>query len=437
MIRFRSVRTTACALATIALVSTAPAIPAGAVAAPEADYVVASSTNGDVVPLGDAPFHGSLVDTAATTEVVDLAATPSDGGYWLATADGGVYSYGDASFHGSMGSAELNQPIVAMAATPTGLGYWLAAADGGLFTFGDATFLGSTGDLTLVSPIVAMAPTPTGLGYWLAAADGGIFAFGDATFHGSLGDVDLNGPIASMTPTATGAGYWLVGADGGIFAFGDATFHGSLGTDGSEAAVVDLDTSVGGNGYWIVDAAGTITSFGDASPIAGVLAGDDEPVVGLAVRSDGASGWIATTAAGSRWEGVPLPANSGNGRRIVYSNSAQRVWLVGADGVPESSYLVSGRRNTPAPGTYSVFSKSRHAWAGHDGITMEYMVRFARGRNLAIGFHSIPTYANGRPLQTQSELGQFRSAGCVRQRIDQARALYEWAPVGTTVVVLP
>jgi lipoprotein-anchoring transpeptidase ErfK/SrfK len=68
---------------------------------------------------------------------------------------------------------------------------------------------------------------------------------------------------------------------------------------------------------------------------------------------------------------------------------------------------------------------------------MEYMVRFARGRSLAIGFHSIPVYASGRPMQSEAELGQYRSAGCVRQRHAQARQLYEWAPVGTPVVVLP
>lgn len=131
-----------------------------------------------------------------------------------------------------------------------------------------------------------------------------------------------------------------------------------------------------------------------------------------------------------------LPASSGHGRRVVYSNSRQRVWLVEADGIVADSYLVSGRRGVPSPGVFQVFSKSPKAWAGHDGITMNYMVRFARGSRLAIGFHAIPRYSNGRPLQTEAQLGTFRSAGCVRQADDKARALYEWAPIGTTVVVL-
>ena len=135
---------------------------------------------------------------------------------------------------------------------------------------------------------------------------------------------------------------------------------------------------------------------------------------------------------------VPVPpADSGVGRRIVYANSAQRVWLINDDGSVHDSYEVSGRRVTPGPGVYSVFSKSPKAYAGHDGITMNHMVRFARGRRLAIGFHSIPAYRGGRLMQTLDQLGTYQSAGCVRQSADKAEALYHWAPVGTTVVVLP
>lgn len=132
-----------------------------------------------------------------------------------------------------------------------------------------------------------------------------------------------------------------------------------------------------------------------------------------------------------------VPEGSGEGRRVVYSNSQQRVWLVEASGWIHDSYLVSGRRGVPRPGTYQVYSKSEVAWAGHDGITMRYMVRFAHGRKLAIGFHSIPVTPGGNPLQTEEDLGSFRSAGCVRQSLEDALTLWEWAPLGTYVVVLP
>ncbi len=130
-----------------------------------------------------------------------------------------------------------------------------------------------------------------------------------------------------------------------------------------------------------------------------------------------------------------LPAGSGAGRRIVYSGSQQRVWLIESNEIVVDSYLVSGKINTPHPGAYAVYSKSPVAWAGHDGITMRHMVRFARGAELAIGFHSIPRLPDGRPLQSESQLGTYRSSGCVRQADPKAEALYNWATVGTTVVV--
>ena len=133
----------------------------------------------------------------------------------------------------------------------------------------------------------------------------------------------------------------------------------------------------------------------------------------------------------------PYP-DVGAGKRIIYANGEQRVWMVDERGALVDTYLVSGRKGVPAPGTYHIFSKSVDAWAGHDGITMKWMARFAKARSgLAIGFHAIPVYSNGQPMQTEGELGYYRSGGCVRQANDKALALYQWAPIGTTVIVLP
>ena len=135
-------------------------------------------------------------------------------------------------------------------------------------------------------------------------------------------------------------------------------------------------------------------------------------------------------------EPPPVPEASGDGRRVVYSNGDQRVWLVDDAGDVIDSYLVSGKKGVPAPGTYEVYSRSETAFAGHDGITMRHMVRFAHGDDLPIGFHAIPNDASGAPLQSEEQLGGYRSAGCVRQSVKKAAFLYEWATEGTPVVVL-
>ena len=132
-------------------------------------------------------------------------------------------------------------------------------------------------------------------------------------------------------------------------------------------------------------------------------------------------------------QAVGPPPGSGGGRRVVYSNSQQRVWLVEGDERVVRSYLVSGRRNYPRPGTYRVFSKSRVSRSG--SLRLEYMVRFAPGRTMAAGFHAIPVNRRGRPIQSEAELGRPRSRGCVRQSRSDAAFLWDWAPVGTTVVL--
>ncbi|MET0931856.1 MAG: L,D-transpeptidase [Aeromicrobium sp.] len=131
-----------------------------------------------------------------------------------------------------------------------------------------------------------------------------------------------------------------------------------------------------------------------------------------------------------------VPADSGEGRRIVFDESDQRVWLVGGDESVERTYLVSGSRfDNLDPGTYAVQSKTRQATAFDYSGTMEYFVRFATGYSEPIGFHSVPRDNDGRLEQTKAQLGTPLSAGCVRQWKPDAVALWEFAPVGTAVVV--
>lgn len=135
-------------------------------------------------------------------------------------------------------------------------------------------------------------------------------------------------------------------------------------------------------------------------------------------------------------EPTAIPADSGAGRRIVFSIQQQRVWLVDADGASQRTYLVSGSlTNNLQPGSYAVYSRSRYAVGVDDSGTMEYFVRFTRGANAAIGFHTIPVL-DGQPVQTTAQLGTPQSHGCIRQETDDAIVLWDFAPIGTRVVVV-
>lgn len=133
-----------------------------------------------------------------------------------------------------------------------------------------------------------------------------------------------------------------------------------------------------------------------------------------------------------------LPPDSGSGRRVVFSEGRQRVWLVADGSEVVRTYLVSGSvYDNLDPGTYAVYSRSEVAYGIDDSGTMRYFVRFATGnRGAAIGFHDIPE-KDGEPIQTVDQLGTPLSHGCIRQDRDDAVALWEFAPVGTTVVVTP
>jgi len=135
-----------------------------------------------------------------------------------------------------------------------------------------------------------------------------------------------------------------------------------------------------------------------------------------------------------------LPDNSGSGRRAVYSKSRQRVWAVDSDGTVLKTHLVSGRLKwcDPRIGEYRVFSRSRYTNSiQNPAVKWGYMIRFTKGcEGGNIGFHEIPK-KYGVPLQSIWQLGTPLSAGCVRQATSDAQWMWNWAWVGTKVVVLP
>jgi len=372
--------------------------------------------------LGGAPALGA--PAALNAPIVGMAATRSGTGYWLLGQDGGIFSYGSAAFYGSTGAIHLNQPVVGMAATPSGRGYWLVAADGGIFSFGDAGFHGSTGAIHLNQPIVGMAPTPSGHGYWLVAADGGIFSFGDARFHGSTGGLPIGTTIAGMAAGPSGNGYWLVAASGRVFSYGDA--H-PMTTVAASSPVVGAAVSPGGTGLWLLAHSGAVYTTGTA-PYLGGGATTMMQAAGIARAAHGY--WIAMAPSGP-----PLPPNSGTGRRIVYSNHQQRIWLVEANGAVSHSFLVSGRHGLPAVGTYHIFARIPLEPDG--SLMLPWTLKFdPLPSGGVVNLHGIPLDGNGNPIEDDALIGTPQSHGCLRMVQSVAHLVFDWSPLGTTVVVV-
>jgi len=143
---------------------------------------------------------------------------------------------------------------------------------------------------------------------------------------------------------------------------------------------------------------------------------------------------VASTGAGA----PPLPENSGSGRRVVYSRAGQRVWAVGKNNQIIRSYLVSGSKyNNEQAGVHKVYSRSPVSTAWNGKAFLPKMVRYQKTDIGNIGFHAIPIHrADGTAYMTEAELGTRLSGGCQRQANADAAFMWDFAQIGTTVVVL-
>lgn len=122
-----------------------------------------------------------------------------------------------------------------------------------------------------------------------------------------------------------------------------------------------------------------------------------------------------------------LPANSGSGTRIVYSPTAHRVWLVQGSTVSRTMQVVPGTVTPPA-GTYQVYAKSPGSTGG-DGKSVVYLVRFDSASSTVYGFDAVANLAGMPPAPTGR-------TGGVRMEQTDALVLYQFASVGTDVVVV-
>ena len=153
---------------------------------------------------------------------------------------------------------------------------------------------------------------------------------------------------------------------------------------------------------------------------------------------DGSPRVPVVVVAASGPDAPPLPANSGSGKRVVYDRSGQRVWAVDKNDRVIRSWLVAGSKyNNEVPGTHKVFSRSEVSTAWNGKAFLPKMIRWLKTDIGNIGFHGIPRHVeDGSRYMKDSELGQRLSGGCQRQADADAAFMWDFAQVGTTVVVL-
>lgn len=149
-------------------------------------------------------------------------------------------------------------------------------------------------------------------------------------------------------------------------------------------------------------------------------------------------GFPLSSVATSGPDAPALPENSGSGRRVVYSRAGQRVWAVDENDNVIRSWLVSGSKyNNETPGTHKVYSRSEVSTAWNGKAFLPQMIRWLKTDIGNIGFHAIPLHrSDNSPYQTEAELGSRLSGGCQRQANADADFMWEFAQIGTVVVVV-
>ncbi|MBU4332209.1 L,D-transpeptidase [Patescibacteria group bacterium] len=107
------------------------------------------------------------------------------------------------------------------------------------------------------------------------------------------------------------------------------------------------------------------------------------------------------------------------------------------DGLLLGRNIVStGRSGYETPkGEFSILSKNLKAWSKICHLWMPYWMEYyqsPKGWNL--GFHELPIWPNGA-REGENSLGQKVSGGCIRLGIGPAEELYNWAEIGTPVII--
>jgi LysM repeat protein len=132
---------------------------------------------------------------------------------------------------------------------------------------------------------------------------------------------------------------------------------------------------------------------------------------------------------------TPAPA-PGGGKRIVVDLSDQRMYVYQGGQLVWNWIVSTGRPGqTTAVGHWKVLSKIPNAYAYTWSLQMPYWLGIYWAGSLQNGIHALPIQANGQRLWA-GYLGTPVSYGCIILSTQNAKALYNWAPVGTPVDIV-
>ncbi|MET8830599.1 hypothetical protein ABZX40_34980 [Streptomyces sp. NPDC004610] len=176
---------------------------------------------------------------------------------------------------------------------------------------------------------------------------------------------------------------------------------------------------------WITGlTAGAVTAVG---VLAVQAAEGPRPVA--AAGDPGPSASASASPGPSEPASVRVPDGSGSGRRIVYSLSDRRVWLVDASDAARRTFTVWPGTVDPDPGSYPVGDRAEST-TGSDGVEIENIVYFAAKSGVNVAFSSALDGSSPPP-----PAAGVRTGG-IRMKSADSAALWAFGTTGTTVTVV-
>ncbi|MBE9507146.1 MAG: L,D-transpeptidase family protein [Chloroflexi bacterium] len=130
----------------------------------------------------------------------------------------------------------------------------------------------------------------------------------------------------------------------------------------------------------------------------------------------------------------PLPLITD--QRIIIDISDQHLYAYAGETLVHNFLCSTGISSSPTiAGTFQVLSKEENAYASSWDLWMpHFMGVYRSGPDFTNGIHGLPTLSSGALLWA-GYLGSPISYGCIVIGLDEAAALYEWADLGTLVVI--
>jgi lipoprotein-anchoring transpeptidase ErfK/SrfK len=120
------------------------------------------------------------------------------------------------------------------------------------------------------------------------------------------------------------------------------------------------------------------------------------------------------------------------GKYLEIDLSGQQIYQYEGEILVGHYRVSTGKWSTPTPiGTFAINAKIPRAYSRPYDLYMPYWMAFLGS---SYGLHELPEWPDGRK-EGEGHLGTPVSHGCIRLGVGDAQSIYDWAEVGTPVVV--